>query len=108
MLTMMRYMNCSFSPIEGAKLLLPLEPFSIELTLPLMMLPPPLLLTLLALLPAMVRAEVGTFSRRMEMATGPRLSSSPNQFWCSANAIQFWNVVIFVNFYKAINPHSNL
>ena len=85
MLTMMRYMNCSFSPIDGARLLLPLDPFSIELTLPLLMLPP-LLLTLLALLPAMKRAEVGTFSRRMEMATGPRLSSSPNQFWCSAKS----------------------
>ena len=82
---MMRYMNCSFSPIEGARLLLPLEPFSMEL--------PPLLLVAAAAaapLPAPPwkrcrerSAEWGTFSRRIEMATGPRLSSRPNQFWWS-------------------------
>ena len=76
---MMRYMNCSFSPIEGTKLLLPLDPFSMELPL--------LLLLAAALLFALpwkgwpeISAEVGTFSRRIEMATGPRLSSNPNQF----------------------------
>ena len=79
---MMRYMNCSFSPIEGARLLLPLEPFSMEL--------PPLLLVGAAAAPLPApppwkggperSAEWGTFSRRIEMATGPRLSSRPNQF----------------------------
>ena len=94
-LTMMRYMNCSFSPIDGARLLLPLDPFSMELPLLLLLAatfpfalprkpvpPPPPPTPPPPVMPA-IRAEVGTFSRRMEMATGPRLSSSPNQFWCS-------------------------
>ena len=101
---MMRYMNCSFSPIDGARLLLPLDPFSMEF---------PLLLPLAAaaLLFALPRkpfpppptrpaitAEVGTFSRRIEMATGPRLSSNPNQFWCSGRRINQVNNFIFVKF----------
>ena len=91
---MMRYMNCSFSPIDGARLLLPLDPFSMEfpllllaaalplLGLPRKPFPPPAPVP-----PAMLamRAEVGTFSRRIEMATGPRLSSRPNQFWWSVS-----------------------